>query len=92
MTIALGPRPTNVPDPFAGLLRPHLTTRPNLRTGVVRPRPSCSEEPNAPGMGSARHPRHGAASKLAGRGDSAVNDPHLRRRYIDARIGAHLVC
>lgn len=34
MSIALGPRPTDVPGPFAGLLRTHLTTRPNLRTGA----------------------------------------------------------
>ena len=34
MTLALGPRPTDVPEPFAGLLRTHLATRPNLRTGA----------------------------------------------------------
>jgi hypothetical protein len=34
MSITLGRHPTDVPEPFASLLRQHLTTRPNLRTGA----------------------------------------------------------
>lgn len=34
MTITLGQRPTDVPEPFASLLRTHLAARPNLRTGA----------------------------------------------------------
>jgi hypothetical protein len=34
MTIMLGHRPTDVPEPFASLLRTHLAARPNLRTGA----------------------------------------------------------
>ncbi|WP_193408772.1 MULTISPECIES: recombinase XerD [unclassified Pseudonocardia] len=33
MSIILGQRPTDVPEPFAQLLRDHLADRPNLRTG-----------------------------------------------------------
>lgn len=34
MSITLGSHPTDVPEPFASLLREHLATRPNLRTGA----------------------------------------------------------
>ena len=34
MSIALGQHPTDVPKPFASLLREHLASRPNLRTGA----------------------------------------------------------
>lgn len=34
MSINLGRHPTEVPEPFASLLRNHLATRPNLRTGA----------------------------------------------------------
>ncbi|WP_434612064.1 hypothetical protein [Arthrobacter sp. A5] len=34
MSITLGQRPTGVPEPFAQLLRRHVTNRPNLRTGA----------------------------------------------------------
>lgn len=34
MTITLGLHPTDVPEPFASLLREHLNARPNLRTGA----------------------------------------------------------
>ena len=34
MSINLGQHPTDVPEPFASLLREHLATRPNLRTGA----------------------------------------------------------
>jgi len=34
MTIALGQRPTEVPEPFAQLLREHIARRPNLQTGA----------------------------------------------------------
>jgi len=34
MTIALGSQPIDVPEPFASLIREHLATRPNLRTGA----------------------------------------------------------
>ena len=34
MTISLGQRPTEVPEPFAQLLREHVASRPNLRTGA----------------------------------------------------------
>ena len=33
MSIRLGQHPTDVPEPFASLLREHLASRPNLRTG-----------------------------------------------------------
>src|SRR3546814_20002158 len=33
MSITLGSHPTDVPEPFAALLREHLAARPNLRTG-----------------------------------------------------------
>lgn len=33
MSITLGARPTDVPEPFASLVREHLAARPNLRTG-----------------------------------------------------------
>lgn len=33
MSITLGQRPTDVPEPFAQLLRDHMARRPNLRTG-----------------------------------------------------------
>ncbi len=33
MSITLGQRPTDVPAPFAQLLRDHIAQRPNLRTG-----------------------------------------------------------
>jgi hypothetical protein len=34
MAITLGQQPTAVPEPFASLLRAHLSARPNLRTGA----------------------------------------------------------
>jgi hypothetical protein len=34
MTIRLGGKPTDVPEPFAGMIRTHLAARPNLRTGT----------------------------------------------------------
>ena len=34
MSIMLGAHPTDVPEPFASLVREHLSTRPNLRTGA----------------------------------------------------------
>ncbi|KRF18373.1 recombinase XerD [Nocardioides sp. Soil796] len=34
MTITLGTHPTDVPEPFATLIRTHLGARPNLRTGA----------------------------------------------------------
>lgn len=34
MSITLGSHPTDIPEPFASLLREHLATRPNLRTGA----------------------------------------------------------
>ena len=34
MTIGLGRKPTDVPEPFAGILRAHLAARPNLRTST----------------------------------------------------------
>lgn len=34
MSITLGQHPTDVPEPFASLLRQHLASRPNLRTGA----------------------------------------------------------
>lgn len=34
MSITLGQHPTDVPEPFASLLREHLASRPNLRTGA----------------------------------------------------------
>lgn len=34
MSITLGQHPTDVPEPFASLLREHLIARPNLRTGA----------------------------------------------------------
>lgn len=34
MSITLGSHPTDVPEPFASLLREHLAARPNLRTGA----------------------------------------------------------
>jgi hypothetical protein len=34
MSIKLGGHPTDVPEPFASLIREHLATRPNLRTGA----------------------------------------------------------
>jgi len=34
MRIALGQHPTDVPEPFASLIREHLASRPNLRTGA----------------------------------------------------------
>jgi hypothetical protein len=34
MSITLGQRPTDVPAPFAQLLRHHIAHRPNLRTGT----------------------------------------------------------
>lgn len=34
MTITLGQRHTDVPEPFARLLRTHIAQRPNLRTGA----------------------------------------------------------
>lgn len=34
MSITLGQHPTDVPEPFASLLREHLAARPNLRTGA----------------------------------------------------------
>ncbi|GAB3497566.1 recombinase XerD [Flexivirga lutea] len=34
MTIRLGGKPTDVPEPFAGMIRAHLAARPNLRTGA----------------------------------------------------------
>lgn len=34
MSITLGAHPTDVPEPFASLIREHLTARPNLRTGA----------------------------------------------------------
>lgn len=34
MSIALGKHPTDVPEPFASLLREHLGARTNLRTGA----------------------------------------------------------
>jgi hypothetical protein len=34
MSITLGARPTDVPEPFASVLREHLAARPNLRTGA----------------------------------------------------------
>ncbi|MGV3563414.1 MAG: hypothetical protein ACO1ON_09025 [Nocardioides sp.] len=34
MSITLGRHPTDVPEPFASLIREHLATRPNLRTGA----------------------------------------------------------
>lgn len=34
MSIRLGTRPTDVPEPFASLVRAHLSARPNLRTGA----------------------------------------------------------
>lgn len=34
MSITLGQHPTDVPEPFAALLRAHLAARPNLRTGA----------------------------------------------------------
>ena len=34
MSITLGQHPTDVPEPFASLVREHLAARPNLRTGA----------------------------------------------------------
>jgi len=34
MSITLGQHPTDVPEPFASLVRRHLAARPNLRTGA----------------------------------------------------------
>ena len=34
MSIKLGQRPTDVPEPFTQLLRTHIAERPNLRTGA----------------------------------------------------------
>lgn len=34
MSITLGSHPTDVPEPFASLVREHLAARPNLRTGA----------------------------------------------------------
>jgi hypothetical protein len=34
MSISLGRHPTDVPEPFASLVREHLAARPNLRTGA----------------------------------------------------------
>lgn len=34
MSITLGAHPTDVPEPFASLIREHLAARPNLRTGA----------------------------------------------------------
>lgn len=34
MSITLGQKPTDVPEPFAQLLRDHIARRPNLRTGA----------------------------------------------------------
>lgn len=34
MTITLGQHPTDIPEPFASLVRSHLNARPNLRTGA----------------------------------------------------------
>ncbi|MBF4767243.1 recombinase XerD [Nocardioides agariphilus] len=34
MSITLGQHPTDVPEPFASVLRAHLAARPNLRTGA----------------------------------------------------------
>jgi hypothetical protein len=34
MSITLGQHPTDVPEPFASLIREHLAVRPNLRTGA----------------------------------------------------------
>jgi hypothetical protein len=34
MSITLGAHPTDVPEPFAPLIRDHLAARPNLRTGA----------------------------------------------------------
>ena len=34
MSITLGTHRTDVPEPFASLIREHLATRPNLRTGA----------------------------------------------------------
>ncbi|MFG2126443.1 hypothetical protein ACGFNV_01350 [Streptomyces sp. NPDC048751] len=34
MSIRFGTHPTDVPEPFASLIREHLATRPNLRTGA----------------------------------------------------------
>lgn len=34
MNITLGAHPTDVPEPFASLIREHLATRPHLRTGA----------------------------------------------------------
>lgn len=34
MSIRLGAHPTDVPEPFASLIREHLASRPNLRTGA----------------------------------------------------------
>jgi hypothetical protein len=34
MSILLGTHPTDVPEPFASLIREHLAARPNLRTGA----------------------------------------------------------
>mgnify|MGYP003707760361 FL=1 len=39
MSITLGSHPTDVPEPFASLLREHLAARPNLRTGAGRDSP-----------------------------------------------------
>jgi hypothetical protein len=34
MKVTLGQHPTDVPEPFASLIRAHLAARPNLRTGA----------------------------------------------------------
>lgn len=69
MTIALGRRTTDVPEPFASLLRAHLTSRPNLRTGAGpdspwlpqhtrRPPPAPQHRDDSPSRPRRRPPRH----------------------------------
>lgn len=40
MSILLGTHPTDVPEPFASIIREHLASRPNLRTGAGATSPS----------------------------------------------------
>lgn len=46
MTITLGQRSTDVPEPFASLLRTHIAARPNLRTGAGSEARGCSPAPS----------------------------------------------
>lgn len=50
MTLVLGTKPTDVPEPFASVIRAHVATRPNLRTGSAP-----DSDWLFPGYGAGRH-------------------------------------